>query len=86
MDHVTPGGQSPPPGDDWISQRELAGMFGVTEQTASSWAKLGKLRLFEHGVGIGGRRRYSRTLVERELGRRWEQAVSLQDKEDRGQE
>jgi len=70
----------PLPSEDWVSQCEIARMLGVSQQTASTWAKAGRLRRFEHGVpGCGRRRKYSRRLVERELERRWDAAVEAQD-------
>src|SRR4051794_40013961 len=78
MDEQQPLGLAPRPRSDWISQREVAELIGITEQTASAWARKGKLKVFEHGVAIGGRRRYSRALVERELRFRWEQALRNQ--------
>lgn len=76
----TPQVGVPVPTSDWIPQSELARMLGVSARTASLWAKADRLRRFEHGVpGCGGRRRYSRRLVERELERRWDAAVEAQD-------
>jgi len=67
------------PTEDWVEQKTLAGMLGVSEKTASAWAKAGRLLVFEHGFSCCGRRKYSRTLVERELARRWGQAIHRQD-------
>lgn len=69
----------PPPAEDWIDQLEVAGMLGFSTTTASSWAKQGKLRVFEHGVVPCGRRKYSRSLVQRQIQRGWTQAVERQD-------
>ncbi len=70
----------PDPRSDGICQKSLSEMFGYSERTASLLAKAGKLRRFEHGIPGCGRRKYSRRLVERELQRRWERAISAQDK------
>jgi predicted site-specific integrase-resolvase len=67
------------PAHDWIYQLELAAQLGISPQTASAWAKAGRLRRYEHGVENCGRRRYSRWLVERERQRRLQQAVEYQD-------
>jgi hypothetical protein len=73
----------PLPADDWIVQKDVAVMLGVTAKTASLWAGEGKLRIFEHGVQSGGRRKYSRALVRRELEQRWAQAVQQLDHQHR---
>jgi hypothetical protein len=70
---------TPIPRKDWICQRQLADILGISEHTASVRAKAGKLRRFEHGIPDCGRRIYSRTLVQRELEERWETAVRNQD-------
>ncbi len=67
------------PRSDGIFQRSVCAVFGVSERTGSLWARQGKLRRFEHGIPGCGRRKYSRTLVERELQRRWENAVQAQE-------
>src|SRR3954447_24396744 len=72
-------GRVPDPASDWISQRGLAALLGVSERTASLWARAGRLRCYEHGVENCARRPYSRQLVERERQRRWEAAVRSQD-------
>jgi predicted site-specific integrase-resolvase len=72
----------PLPSEDWISQRQLAKLLGISERTASVWASEGRLRRFEHGVKDCGRRRYSRALVKRELHNRWQEAVLRQDGDD----
>ena len=54
----------PLPEFDWITQRELAGILGVSEKTASVWAKAGRLEIFAHGLNVCGRRRYSRSLLK----------------------
>jgi hypothetical protein len=69
----------PPPRDDWICQRQLADLFAVSERTASLWAKAGRLRRFQHGFPDCGRRKFSRSLVLREIRERWERAVLEQD-------
>ena len=51
------------PAEDWINQRELAGLLGVAPETASRWASRGKLAIFEHGMLGAGKRKYSRRLV-----------------------
>ena len=72
-------GRVPDPAGDWISQRGLAALLGVSERTASLWARAGRLKCYEHGVPNSARRRYSRQLVERERQRRWDTAVRSQD-------
>lgn len=69
----------PPPSTDWLTQRQLAELLGISERTASVWASTGRLAVYEHGVPAGGRRQYSRALVERELQRRWDAATEKQD-------
>ena len=64
---------------DWIDQKGLAALLGVTPHTAAKWAKAGRLRRYEHGVDACGRRRYSRLLVFREQRHRLEQAIRRQD-------
>ncbi|QDU76865.1 Helix-turn-helix domain protein [Bremerella volcania] len=70
---------TPSPTTDWITQRELAELLGISERTASLWAKGGKLEPFKHGVKTCGRRKYSKSLVQRELNNRWDEAVARQD-------
>ena len=65
-----------PQPQDWITQRELAGILRVSEKTASVWAKAGRLRVFEHGFEMCGRRRYSRTLVETAIHQCWSAACA----------
>jgi hypothetical protein len=67
------------PVTDWISQKDLAALLGVTPHTAAKWARAGRLRAYEHGFGLGAKRRYSRWLVMREQRRRLEQAIRRQD-------
>ena len=76
---LKPAEALPDPADDWICQRELAESLDVTEQTASLWAKQGKLRPFEHGITPCGHRKYSRSLLRRQVERGWAQAVERQD-------
>jgi len=64
---------------DWIMQRELSEILGISQQTASEWAKVGRLRRFEHGIETAGRRRYSRLLVQREIENRLDAAKRHQD-------
>ena len=71
--------QQPVPALDWLDQKSLAELLGVTAHTAAKWAKAGRLRRYEHGVDACGRRRYSRLLVFREQRRRLEQAIRRQD-------
>ena len=71
--------KTPPPSGDWICQRELANLFGVSQRTTSLRAAAGRLRRFQHGFPDCGRKKFSRTLVEREIEQRWERAVSQQD-------
>lgn len=58
-----PGEVDYDPQEDWINQRELAEILGITPETASRWASDGKLRVFEHGMIAAGKRKYSRQLV-----------------------
>ena len=74
-----PLNQAPDPSVDWIEQRELAEMVGVSPKTACCWAKEGRLAVFEHGFPHCGRRKYSRTLVRRSIQHRWQQAIRRQD-------
>jgi hypothetical protein len=71
--------QIPEPATDWISQRELAALLKMTEQTACHWAKQGRLRRYEHGLAAAGRKKYSRQLVERERRQCWQEAIARQD-------
>ena len=73
----------PSPADDWITQVELAQLLGISANTASQWAKQGRLREFEHGMVGAGRRRYSRALFQRLLSHGWKSAVKrvIQTKE-----
>ncbi len=68
----------PEPKSDWITQRELASLLGVCARTASLWAKAGRLQRFEHGVMAAGRKKYSKSLIQRELRHRWDEAVARQ--------
>lgn len=70
---------APDPQTDWIDQRELAAILTVSEKTACCWAKEGRFVVFEHGFEQCGRRKYSRTLVRRDIQRRWQQAIRRQD-------
>ena len=69
----------PAPNSDWMCQRELAELFGVSPRTASAWSKAGRLRQYEHRFENCGRRKYSRALIEKELQLRWGQAVQRQE-------
>ncbi len=69
----------PTSSDDWITQAEIARMFRTTPQTACKWAKEGRLRRYEHGIGAAGRRKYSRRLVQREYERCYQKAFDCQD-------
>lgn len=51
------------PQEDWINQRELAGLLDIAPETASRWARKGRLEIFEHGMVGAGKRKYSRKLV-----------------------
>ncbi len=64
---------------DWINQRELAELLGTSPKTASVRAGQGSLRMFEHGLPACGRRKYSRSLVERAVRLGWEAAIRRQD-------
>jgi len=57
------GDQAYDPQDDWVNQRELAGLLQVRPETACRWAGRGELAIFEHGMVGAGRRKYSRQLV-----------------------
>ena len=59
------------PATDWITQRALAKLLGVSERTATAWTKEGCLRQYEHGVPGCGRRKYSRARIEAVLRRSW---------------
>ncbi len=54
-------------------------MVGISERTASVRAAAGQLKRFEHGFPGCGNRKYSRTLVEREMQHRWAKAIKRQD-------
>jgi hypothetical protein len=71
----------PAPSKDWICQRELARLLGISERTASIRAQQGKLDRYRHGVPGMGRKAYSRELVQRDLQRRWEEAIRNQEEE-----
>jgi hypothetical protein len=71
----------PEPRMDWITQRRLVAMLGISEKTGSLYAQEGKFRRYEHSVPGCGRRKYSKLLVERQIRLRLEQAVRLQDTE-----
>jgi len=70
---------SSPDPSDWVTQSQLAQLLGVSRQTASQWARAGKLASYEHGFSNCGRRKYSQTLVERERDLRWHEALQRQD-------
>ena len=75
-----PSSQAPPdPKTDWCCQKLVAKALGISPQRASAKARAGELRHFEHGVPGCGRRKYSQALVQRELRRRWELAIKVQD-------
>jgi hypothetical protein len=75
-----PSSQAPPdPRADWCFQKNVSEALGISPQAASAKARAGELRHFEHGVRGCGRRKYSRALIQRELRRRWELAVQVQD-------
>ena len=78
MKKITIESNTPLPREDWICQAELAEMLGVSERTASIWARAGKLQQYEHGCQPCGRRKYSRKLVERKLALGWAAAVERQ--------
>jgi hypothetical protein len=69
----------PDPASDWTDQKGLAELLSISEKTACCWAKEGRLAEFEHGFPHCGRRKYSRTLVRREIQHRWQQAIRRQD-------
>ena len=68
--------EAPLPADDWVEQQQLAEIFGVTPKTVSLWAGDGKLRRYEHGMPNCGRRKYSRSLVLRDIELHWREALS----------
>jgi hypothetical protein len=70
---------SSPDPSDWVTQTQLAQLLGVSRQTASQWARAGKLASYEHGCPNCGRRKYSRTLVDRERELCWREALDRQD-------
>jgi hypothetical protein len=73
--------QAPPdPNSDWCCQKLVAKALGISQQAASAKARSGELRHFEHGNRGCGRRKYSKALIERELRRRWEKAIEVQDR------
>ena len=43
------------------------------------WSKAGRLQQYEHRFDNCGRRKYSRSLIEKELRLRWGQAVQRQE-------
>lgn len=67
------------PATDWLNQKELARLLGISTKTASVHARQGKLRVYEHGVPACGRRKYSRALVERVKALGWQSAIRRQD-------
>jgi hypothetical protein len=67
------------PALDWLDQKGLAALLGITPHTAAKWARAGRLRRYQHGFDACGRRRYSRWLVMREQRHRLEQAIRRQD-------
>ena len=67
------------PATDWLNQRELAELLGISTKTASLHARRGKLRVYQHGVHGCGRKKYSRALVERVQSLGWQAAIRLQD-------
>ena len=48
---------SPTPSEDWICQREVAHLFGISERTASVRAQAGQFRRYLHGVPGAGRKK-----------------------------
>ena len=63
---------------DWLSQRELAEILGVSQRTASLWATAGRLQRYEHGFPNCGHRKYSKALLALERQTQWERAVHRQ--------
>ena len=55
------------PAKDWITQRAIAEILGVSQRTASVWASNGRFRHYEHGCENCGRRKYSRLLIDRHV-------------------
>ena len=72
----------PDPASDWIDQSELADLLSVSQKTASCWAKEGRLLDYEHGFPHCGRRKYSRTLIMRDLQRCWSNATRRHNQEE----
>lgn len=66
----------PNPAADWLDQSQLAEILGVTPRTAGVMAKEGKLTVYEHGIRCAGRRKYSRTLLERDIQQHHAAALS----------
>jgi hypothetical protein len=80
--HTDESTSPPDPASDWIDQKTLMGILGVSEHTGTQWAKAGRLRSYEHGfIEVCGKRRYSRWLVMREQRRRLGQAIRRQDEQ-----
>jgi hypothetical protein len=82
--HIDESTIPPDPTTDWIDQKTLMGILGVSEHTGTQLAKAGRLRPFEHGFEVCGKRRYSRWLVTREQRRRLGQAIRQQDEQLEG--
>jgi hypothetical protein len=68
----------PAPADDWICRAELARMLGFSDRTAQTLERRGEFKAFEHGNLRRLRRKYSRSLIQRELARRWDEALRRQ--------
>ena len=75
-----------PSPEDWITQKELCVLLGISQHTASAWAKAERLREFEHGIGTAGRRKYSRRLVALVLQASWDAALKLHNPQGRGRD
>ena len=48
---------------DWVCQKDLAKLLDVCPKTICIWAAQGRLRRFEHGFELAGKRRYSLRLL-----------------------
>jgi hypothetical protein len=68
----------PAPKDDWMCRAELARMLGFSDRTAQTLERRGEFKAFEHGNLGRLCRKYSRCLLQRELTRRWDEALRRQ--------
>jgi hypothetical protein len=68
----------PAPEDDWMCRADVARMLGVSDRTAQTLERRGEFKAIEHGNFGRLRRKYSRCLLQRELARRWDEALRRQ--------